>query len=458
MNEQDWLNDFLDRYQAGEPAAPPTPEAELAADLSELAAAIQPDPAFVTRLGSQLAGDHTSTSQPFSSDGVISPRHVNQEHTRPMLNATVMTPPMRMPTPRRTLSLAAAVLLIVLGGLALTMYPRLSETTLPLAAQTTATPEPTLPLAVGGYTSDLSEPVLRQMREAGLTWLYGYIAYRDPVRSSAAMDQAQILITTAHREGFKILLMVNGSPDDMERVGDGFNPVFAQFLGDVAALGPDAIQVWNEQNLDQYWPKARLNGRDYVDLLKLAHAEIKRRDPAVKVIAGALAPTSAQSAFPGQLVNDDVYYQQMADAGAAQYADCIGVQYVEGTTPPDQTSGDKRNFPTSYLTTMLQRAAKPFRAANLPLCFTSLGYFSAEGLGAPTPDFFAWAKATTTDQQAQWTADAIQLLAGMSSVRVEMVILWRVNSRPLDVINAGFSIIRPDGRCPTCAVLARLRR
>ena len=35
--------------------------------------------------------------------------------------------------------------------------------------------------------------------------------------------------------------------------------------------------------------------------------------------------------------------QQMASAGAGQYADCIGVHYNEGIVSPRQSSGDPRD-------------------------------------------------------------------------------------------------------------------
>jgi hypothetical protein len=237
--------------------------------------------------------------------------------------------------------------------------------------------------------------------------------------------------------------------------------VYAAFLGQVAALGPDAIEVWNEMNLDREWPQGKIDPVAYAEMLRQAHDAIKAADPQVKVITGALAPTGAEGAFGlSRVWNDDRYYLGMANAGVAQYADCIGVHYNEGIIPPQQQGGDPRqpDYPTRYLPLMIQRAAYPFRDQNIPLCFTELGYLSPEGYG-PLPSGFAWAANTSVEEQATWLHDAIQVAAQMSSTRVEMIIVFNVDFDRYDKDDpqAGFAIIRPDKTCPACDQIATLR-
>jgi hypothetical protein len=45
-------------------------------------------------------------------------------------------------------------------------------------------------------------------------------------------------------------------------------------------------QIWNEPNIPTYWPAAVLPG--YVDLLRAAHAAIKKADPAAKVVLAGM--------------------------------------------------------------------------------------------------------------------------------------------------------------------------
>ena len=46
-------------------------------------------------------------------------------------------------------------------------------------------------------------------------------------------------------------------------------------IGIAAALGADAIEVWNEPNLDREWPTGQISGAGYVRLLQASHAAIK---------------------------------------------------------------------------------------------------------------------------------------------------------------------------------------
>jgi hypothetical protein len=146
--------------------------------------------------------------------------------------------------------------------------------------------------------------------------------------------------------------------------------------------------------------------------------------------------------------NDDVYYQGMADAGAGQYLDCVGVHYNEGIVSPTQSSGDPRPYyPTRYFMPMLERAVGPF--SGKPACFTELGYLSPEGYG-PLPGNFAWAQNTTVAQQAQWLADAAVLAAQSGKVRLMIIFNVDITTWTATDPQAGYAMIRPGGSCPAC--------
>ena len=187
-------------------------------------------------------------------------------------------------------------------------------------------------------------------------------------------------------------------------------------------------------------------------MLKSAYSAIKAANPATLVISGAPAPTGAEGALPpGTLLNDDNFMRQMAQAGAAQYMDCLGLHYNEGILSPRSNGGDPRdNYPTRYFGSMLNRGAQFF--PNKKICWTELGYLSGEGMGAPIPLAFNWAEKVTVAQQAEWIADAVRL--SRESGRVAMMIVWNVNftrwdSDPM----GGYALLRPDGSCPGCATL-----
>ena len=315
-----------------------------------------------------------------------------------------------------------------------------------------------LPVEVGGHVITFNDSTVNAMQQAGMTWMKWQIPY--VIGDDSLVNVARDRINHAHENGFKVLISVKGSKDELGERGDEYYPLFADFLARIAALGPEAIQVWNEQNLDREWPNGQINPASYVEMLRQAHGAIKSVDQSIMVITGAPAPTGAEGAFGLDSVwNDDRYYAGMAQNGAADYADCIGVHYNEGIVPPAATSGDPRNYyPTQYLPSMLQRAANPFRNSDIPLCFSEMGYLTPEGYG-PLPQSFAWASNTSVAEQAEWIRDAINIAATFQSKRVALIIVWNVDFDVYtqDDPQGGYAIIRPDGTCPACQTIASLR-
>lgn len=300
----------------------------------------------------------------------------------------------------------------------------------------------------GGHVDSFSYPGL--MQQAGMTWV------KRQVRFSQGQSGASVagLIDQAHGSGFKILLGIVGLPGQVNN--PGYFEDYARFVAEVAALGPDAIEVWNEQNLDREWPNGQIDPARYTQLLAQAYNAIKGANPNVAVISGAPAPTGAEGAFGSAAVwNDDRYVRGMAAAGAAQYMDCIGAHYNEGIVPPGWTSGDPRGgYYTRYFWGMVNTYSSAFGGAK-PVCFTELGYLTPEGFG-PLPGAFAWASDTSVSEQATWLAQAVSL--ARRSGRVKLVIIWNVDFTNYDGDPmAGYAMVRPDGSCPACDALARIR-
>ncbi|MFN8529363.1 MAG: hypothetical protein U0670_12185 [Anaerolineae bacterium] len=340
----------------------------------------------------------------------------------------------------------------------------------PTAVQATPTPEgpviaprPSavnpLPIMVGGQMDELQDSAVELIHTAGMTWIKWQIPYT--IGDASLIDVARDRINFTHEHGMYAFLSVKGSKDEMAAVGFGeYFPQYAQFVGQLAELQPDAIQIWNEMNLDREWPHGSISPRDYTDLLRQSYEAIKAVDPSIRVVTGAPAPTGAEGAFGLDAVwNDDRYYAGMASAGAQQYSDCIGVHYNEGIVPPTATSGDPRDpYPTRYLPSMIQRAAGAFASSGRPvhLCFSEMGYLSPDGYGT-LPAGFEWGASTSVQEQAEWLRGAIQYAA--STGQVDLIIVFNVNyTRFVDNDpQGGYAIIRPDGTCPACDALATLR-
>lgn len=327
--------------------------------------------------------------------------------------------------------------------------------TTPPPGPTTPPPGPTTPPPpppVGGF--ELGGQVFgfgnsQQMRQAGMTWAKVQVRYNQGDPASIV----QGAINEARSNGFRVLLGVVGNPEQLRANPGQYFSQFAQFLGGVAQLGPEAIEVWNEQNIDREWPAGLINPASYTQMLSAAYQAIKAANPSVLVISGAPAPTGF---FGGACTpngcDDDAFIRGMAANGAANVMDCVGVHYNEGILSPDASSGDPRgnsNHHTRYYPTMVNLYSSVFPGK--PLCFTELGYLSPEGFG-PLPPGFTWAANTTVQDQAEWLARAAVL--SRQGGRVRLMIVWNVNATQFTPDpQAGFAIIRPNNSCLACNTL-----
>ena len=122
------------------------------------------------------------------------------------------------------------------------------------------------------------------MSYAGMNWVKFQHKWGPGDDPSAVAGRIQ----QAHANGFKVLLSIPGSETYPSSID--FNG-YVEFLRGVAALGPDAIEVWNEENIDFEWPAGRLIPTSYVNnMLAPAYNAIKGANSSVMVISGAPAP------------------------------------------------------------------------------------------------------------------------------------------------------------------------
>jgi len=299
----------------------------------------------------------------------------------------------------------------------------------------------------GGHVSGLGDQTVNAMRLAGMTWVkkqWRYMAGQNPG------DVAGI-INDAHSKGFRILVGIVGLTGEVNN--GGYFDQYAAFVGGVAALGADAIEVWNEPNIDREWPAGSIDPARFTQLLAVSYNAIKSANPNTLVISGAPAPTGFFGGCSGAGCDDNQFMAGMAAAGAARYMDCIGAHYNEGIVGPDQTSGDPRGnsgYYTRYFWGMVNTYYNAFRGAR-PVCFTELGYLTPEGF-PPLPGSFGWAENVTVAQQAAWLDRAVAL--SRSSGKVRLLIIWNVDFTNYgDDPMAGYAMIRPGGGCPACEAL-----
>lgn len=289
-----------------------------------------------------------------------------------------------------------------------------------------------------------------QMHEANMDWVKMQISYKP----GGSLADAQFVINHARHHGFKVLLSVVGYKHELAANPNQYYKDYADFLADVAQLDPDAIEVWNEPNIDFEWPAGLINGANYTQMLKRAYPAIKAANPDVMVISAAPAPTGffgGGCSYNG--CDDKPFIEQMAGAGAASYFDCTGMHYNEGIVPPSWSSGDPRGYSSHYsryypAMVDLYRSVFPGK----PVCFTELGYLSPDGLGG-LPAGLEWANGTSAEEQANWLAEAARLSRDSDFVR--LMIVWNVDAEFVSSnVFAGWAIIRQGGQCLSCSTLS----
>lgn len=300
---------------------------------------------------------------------------------------------------------------------------------------------------LGGQTHSLANPQL--MKDVGMNW----VKFQHKWGPGDSPDAVAGRIADAHNQGFKVLLSIPGANTYPEPGGIDFNS-YVDFLGGVAALGPDAIEVWNEMNIDFEWPAGEIDPQSYVtNMLAPAYNAIKSANPNVMVIAGALAPTGFDNGTNAWA--DNRYLAGMAAAGASRYMDCIGVHHNAGATHPSSSSGHPGGGHYSwYFQPTMDLYYNSFGGAT-KVCFTELGYLSSDGFSGLSPNF-GWAAENSVDEHAQWLADAVRL--AQSSGKVRLVIIFNVdftNYDPNGDPQAGYAMVRPGGGCPACDALGR---
>ena len=303
------------------------------------------------------------------------------------------------------------------------------------------------PVAVGGFelggqTHSFSNPAL--MSSAGMNW----VKFQHKWGSGSNPNDLAGRINNAHGAGFKVLLSIPGANTYPESIS--FEE-YVQFLGGVAALGPDAIEVWNEMNIDFEWPAGQIDPASYVNnMLAPAYNAIKSANPNVMVISGAPAPTGFDNGTNAWA--DNRYMAGVLAAGGGRYADCIGAHYNAGASSPSLNTGHPTG--SAHYSWYLQPTLNVYAQLGKPVCFTELGYLSGDDYGG-VPERFGWAAETSVDEHAAWLAEAVSVAANSGKVR--MIIVFNVDFDHWgDDPQAGYAMIRKNGGCPACQTLANV--
>ncbi|MCA9896497.1 MAG: cellulase family glycosylhydrolase, partial [Anaerolineae bacterium] len=189
----------------------------------------------------------------------------------------------------------------------------------------------------------------------GLKWVKVQLPWRDmqpngpDERDNEFFRRIEQHLEDANNRGMNMLVSVvkaptwarsvqaeDGPPDDPNALARFITIIFEEFNAglnrEMVGEYIDAIEIWNEPNLQREWQGTLpFNGAGYMQLFGPAYQAVRAYSPTITVVTAGLAPTSTQSFS----VDDRDFLRQMYNAGLAQYGDVVvGVHpYGWGNAP-----------------------------------------------------------------------------------------------------------------------------
>lgn len=271
------------------------------------------------------------------------------------------------------------------------------------------------------------------------------------------------LVRLANERDIKVLLGVakapewsrpttemDGPPTDYSTFAEFMRLLAGRYAGQVAAY-----ELWNETNLQREWHGAPLNGADLAELIRIGAEAVREVDPDVLLIAGAPAPTGINDGVTA--VDDRLYFQQMLEAGVAQWVDGFGIHPYGWGNPPESRYTQPAphvtshaDHPSFFFQDTLEDYHQILQAAGVdvnrqPLWATEFGWGSYENLGEVVPGT-EYMLEVDEWQQAEYTLGAYA--EAETRPWVGPLILWNLNFGPLlgtQFSESAYSILLPDG-------------
>ena len=248
------------------------------------------------------------------------------------------------------------------------------------------------------------------------------------------------VVDQAHEHGLRLMVSVvgapawtrsdgteNGPPDDYNQYAAFLTEMLERYDGKI-----DAVEVWNEQNLDREWATANgVNPEDYVSFLQVGNEAIKAHDPNIIVISGALAPTGDGDWI--SWIDDFQWLDRALAAGMLDHADCVGahhngynigpgVTYEQAPSDPEAATAifrgpfDNPHHSWSFKSTLDTYAEKTQAIdPGKKLCVTEFGWASSEGYDT-YPTGFEFAQDNTLQEQADFITQAFQQMHASGDV------------------------------------------
>ena len=169
---------------------------------------------------------------------------------------------------------------------------------------------------------------MTMIREMGAPWIVELFPwnYIEPSKGHFDWSNADRIVQHAQNNGIAVIarlsfvpewakpsLVEGGRGTTVTHLDRNFFPDFARFAAEFARHYAGQINhmiIWNEPNLENEWGMRPPNPEQYVELLTLTYAAVKRANPDTTILVGALAPTLEPLGSP-KAMNDLEYVDRM---------------------------------------------------------------------------------------------------------------------------------------------------
>ena len=289
---------------------------------------------------------------------------------------------------------------------------------------------------------------LELTRELGAATIVQFFpwAYAEPEKGQYNWSFADRILRHAKRQGIRIIARLGLVPAWARPSDPGAPPTtlnflpqesFADFARYAAAFAEryadaiDALIIWNEPNLSFEWGFRPVDPVAYTRLLQASYPRIKAVNPAVQVLAGALAPTQEKAGSSAGL-NEFDYLSAMYQAGAREYFDALAIHsYGYHDSPSAEPNPDRLNFRRAEL---LREIMLDHGDEYKPATITEFGW----------NDHPRWTGAVRPSQRSAYTVQAFEY-AELHWDWAENLCLWALRY-PADTLSHpdNFTLISAD--------------
>ncbi len=280
------------------------------------------------------------------------------------------------------------------------------------------------------HATDDAERAVQAVADLGFGWLKQSVSWasREPEPGRLELEEIDVIVNLANARGIDVLMTVYGAPAwarppgaDLTVAGPPIDS--ATYAAFIAALAERyrgrvrAYEVWQHQNLREFWGGEPLDAGRYVQLLCATYRAIKAVDPGAIVVSGAPSPTGLSNGL--RAIDDVDYLNQMYASGLRGCSNAVGAHPAGYNKPPTAEVGwsapDEPDF-SGHRSFYFQGTMVAYRElmtrygdGGEKLWVTDFGWASVENTGLGPAPGFDYAAQNTEAEQAQYLVDAFNL-------------------------------------------------